>query len=210
MEIIPKSYLSVSHAAAYAVVSYQTAYLKYYYPIEFMAALMTSVIENPTKVSEYIYAARQMGIKILPPDINRGVSGFSVDEGNIRYGLAAIKSIGKPVIEAIVSEREENGLYRGLKDFIERISLKEMLNKRSIENFIKAGALDNLGGTRKQFMMIYIQIVDNVNQEKKFSMSGQMSLFDFVDEDQKKEFEIQRRFLHLRRRCLVFISAGIH
>ena len=180
-----------SHAAAYAVVSYQTAYLKYYYPIEFMAALMTSVIENPTKVSEYIYAARQMGIKILPPDINRGVSGFSVDEGNIRYGLAAIKSIGKPVIEAIVSEREENGLYRGLKDFIERISLKEMLNKRSIENFIKAGALDNLGGTRKQFMMIYIQIVDNVNQEKKFSMSGQMSLFDFVDEDQKKEFEIQ-------------------
>ena len=101
------------------------------------------------------------------------------------------KSIGKPVIEAIVSEREENGLYRGLKDFIERISLKEMLNKRSIENFIKAGALDNLGGTRKQFMMIYIQIVDNVNQEKKFSMSGQMSLFDFVDEDQKKEFEIQ-------------------
>ena len=94
-----------------------------------------------------------------------------------------------------------------------------MLNKRSIENFIKAGALDNLGGTRKQFMMIYIQIVDNVNQEKKFSMSGQMSLFDFVDEDQKKEFEIQlqmlgnmkkRRFLHLRRRCLVFISAGIH
>ncbi|MBS4982336.1 MAG: DNA polymerase III subunit alpha, partial [Lachnospiraceae bacterium] len=180
-----------SHAAAYAVVSYQTAYLKYYYPIEFMAALMTSVIENPTKVSEYIYAARQMGIKILPPDINRGVSGFSVDEGNIRYGLAAIKNVGKPVIEAIVSEREENGPYRGLKDFIERISLKEMLNKRSIENFIKAGALDNLGGTRKQFMMIYVQIVENISQEKKFSMSGQMSLFDFVDEDQKKEFEIQ-------------------
>ena len=180
-----------SHAAAYAVVSYQTAYLKYYYPIEFMAALMTSVIENPAKVSEYIYAARQMGIKILPPDINRGVGGFSVDEGNIRYGLAAIKNVGKPVIEAIVSEREENGLYRGLKDFIERISLKEVLNKRSIENFIKAGALDNLGGTRKQFMMIYIQIVENVNQEKKFSMSGQMTLFDFVDEDQKKEFEIQ-------------------
>ena len=180
-----------SHAAAYAVVSYQTAYLKYYYPIEFMAALMTSVIENPAKVSEYIYAARQMGIKILPPDINRGVGGFSVDEGNIRYGLAAIKNVGKPVIEAIVSEREENGLYRGLKDFIERISLKEVLNKRSIENFIKAGALDNLGGTRKQFMMIYIQIVENVNQEKKFSMSGQMTLFDFVDEDQKKEFEIR-------------------
>ena len=180
-----------SHAAAYAVVSYQTAYLKYYYPIEFMAALMTSVIENPTKVSEYIYAARQMGIQILPPDINRGVGGFSVDGKNLRYGLAAIKNVGKPVIEAIVSEREENGLYRGLKDFIERISLKEVLNKRSIENFIKAGALDNLGGTRKQFMMIYIQIVENVNQEKKFSMSGQMTLFDFVDEDQKKEFEIQ-------------------
>ncbi|MEG0108368.1 MAG: DNA polymerase III subunit alpha, partial [Lachnospiraceae bacterium] len=137
-----------SHAAAYAVVSYQTAYLKYYFPTEYMAALMTSVIDNSTKVSEYIYACRQMGIQILPPDINLGEGNFSVDHGNIRYGLAAIKSIGRPVIEAIVSERETNGLFRDFKDFIERLSGKEV-NKRTIESFIKAGALDSFGGTRK-------------------------------------------------------------
>ncbi len=178
-----------SHAAAYAVVAYQTAYLKYYYPVEFMAALMTSVIDNPGKVAEYIYTCRQMGIKILPPDINAGEGRFSVDNGNIRYGLAAIKSIGRPVIEAIVAERERNGKFKHLKDFIERLSGKEV-NKRTIESFIKAGALDTLHGTRKQFMMIYIKILDQVNQEKKYSMTGQMSLFDIVDESQKKEFEI--------------------
>ena len=178
-----------SHAAAYAVVAYQTAYLKYYYPVEFMAALMTSVIDNPGKVSEYIYTCRQMGIQILPPDINVGEGRFSVDGGNIRYGLAAIKSIGRPVIEAIVAEREERGPYKHLKDFIERLSGKEV-NKRTIESFIKAGALDSLHGTRKQFMMIYIKIMDQVGQERKYSMTGQMSLFDMVSEEQKKEFEI--------------------
>lgn len=180
-----------SHAAAYAVVAYQTAYLKYYYPVEFMAALMTSVIENPPKVAEYIYACRQMNIQILPPDINRGIANFSVDEGNIRYGLAAIKGVGKPVIEAIVADRKEFGQFKNLEDFISRLSVKEILNKRVIENFIKSGALDNLGGTRKQFMSIYIQIVDHVNQEKKYAMTGQMTLFDLVDEDQKSEFEIK-------------------
>ena len=180
-----------SHAAAYAVVSYQTAYLKYYYPVEFMAALMTSVIENPPKVAEYIYTCRQMDIKILPPDINRGVADFSVDEGNIRYGLAAIKSVGKPVIEAIVSDRNEFGPFKNLEDFISRMSVKDSLNKRVIENFIKAGALDGLDGTRKQFMSIYVQIVEHVNQEKKYAMTGQMSLFDLVDDEQKSEFEIK-------------------
>ena len=180
-----------SHAAAYAVVAYQTAYLKYYYPVEFMAALMTSVIENPPKVAEYIYACRQMNIQILPPDINRGIANFSVDEGNIRYGLAAIKGVGKPVIEAIVADRKEFGQFKNLEDFISRLSVKEILNKRVIENFIKSGALDGLGGTRKQFMSIYIQIVDHVNQEKKYAMTGQMTLFDLVDEDQKSEFEIK-------------------
>lgn len=180
-----------SHAAAYAVVAYQTAFLKYYYPVEFMAALMTSVIENPPKVAEYIYACRQMNIQILPPDINRGVANFSVDEGNIRYGLAAIKGVGKPVIEAIVADRKEFGAFKNLEDFISRLSVKEILNKRVIENFIKSGALDGLGGTRKQFMSIYIQIVDHVNQEKKYAMTGQMTLFDLVDEDQKSEFEIK-------------------
>ena len=180
-----------SHAAAYAVVSYQTAYLKYYYPVEYMAALMTSVIDNPSKVSEYIYACRQMNIKILPPDINKGEANFSVDGGDIRYGLAAIKSIGRPVIKAIVEDREELGLFQNLEDFITRLSAKNVLNKRTIENLIKAGALDTLGGTRKQFMSIYVQIVDHVTQEKKNSMVGQMTLFDLVSEDQKEEFQIR-------------------
>lgn len=180
-----------SHAAAYAVVAYQTAYLKYYYPVEFMAALMTSVIENPPKVAEYIYACRQMNIQILPPDINRGVADFSVDEGNIRYGLAAIKSVGRPVIAAIVEEREEYGPFKNLEDFISRMASRDVMNKRAIENFIKSGALDCLEGTRKQFMSIYVRIVEHVNQEKKYSMTGQMTLFDLVDEDQKRDFEIQ-------------------
>ena len=180
-----------SHAAAYAVVSYQTAWLKYYFPVEYMAALMTSVIDNPSKVSEYIYACRQMNIKILPPDINKGEANFSVDGGDIRYGLAAIKSIGRPVIKSIVEDREELGLFQNLEDFITRLSAKNVLNKRTIENLIKAGALDTLGGTRKQFMSIYVQIVDHVTQEKKDSMVGQMTLFDLVSEDQKEEFQIR-------------------
>ena len=180
-----------SHAAAYAVVAYQTAWLKYYYPVEYMAALMTSVIDNPSKVAEYIYASRQMGIQILRPDINNGEADFSVDEGNIRYGLSAIKSVGRPVVRAMLEERRTFGPYKNLEDFITRVSSKEGLNKRTIENLIKAGALDTLGGTRKQFMSIYIQIMDHVNQEKKYSMSGQMSLFDLVGEEEKADFQIR-------------------
>ena len=179
-----------SHAAAYAVVSYQTAWLKYYYPVEFMAALMTSCIDNPSKVSEYILNCRQMGIQILPPDINRSTGSFSVEDGSIRYGMAAVKGIGKPVMEAIVEERERGGAFSSLKDFCQRLSGKEV-NKRTIENFIKAGAFDSLGGTRKQFMMIYVQVMDTVNQEKKSSMTGQMSLFDIMGEEDKKSFEIR-------------------
>lgn len=180
-----------SHAAAYAVVSYQTAYLKYYYPVEYMAALMTSVIENPSKVAEYIYACRQMNIQILSPDINRGIGNFSVDGNNIRYGLAAIKSIGRPVIAAIIEDRDEFGPFKNLEDFISRMSVKDGLNKRAIEHLIKSGALDCLGGTRKQFMSIYVQIVDHVNQEKKYAMTGQMTLFDMVGEEEKEQFEIK-------------------
>lgn len=164
-----------SHAAAYAVVSYQTAYLKYYYPVEFMAALMTSVIDNPNKVAEYIYSCKEMGIKLLPPDINKGYGDFSVDGSNIRYGLAAIKSIGRSVIEDILAERSMRGEFKNLRDFVERTSGKE-INKRTIENFIKSGAFDCFAGTRKQHMMVYIQILDQVNQEKKYSMAGQLSL----------------------------------
>lgn len=178
-----------SHAAAYAVVAYQTAYLKYYYPVEFMAALMTSVIDNSGKVAEYIYTCRQMGIQILPPDINRGEGRFSVDGGNIRYGLTAIKSVGRPVIEAIVAERDANGAFQSLKDFVERLSGKEV-NKRTIEGFIKAGAMDSLPGTRKQLMIVYSSIVDRVNQERKSSLTGQMSLFELVSEEEKQDFDI--------------------
>lgn len=180
-----------SHAAAYAAVSYQTAYLKYYYPVEYMAALMTSVIENPSKVAEYIYACRQMNIQILSPDINRGIGNFSVDGNDIRYGLAAIKSIGRPVIAAIIEDRDEFGPFKNLEDFISRMSVKDGLNKRAIEHLIKSGALDCLGGTRKQFMSIYVQIVDHVNQEKKYAMTGQMTLFDMVGEEEKEQFEIK-------------------
>ena len=179
-----------SHAAAYAVVSYQTAYLKYYYPVEYMAALMTSVIDFPAKVAEYILTCRQMGISILPPDVNQGESGFSVDGTNIRYGLSAIKSIGKPVILGLVEERKARGPYKTLQDFIERLPSRDM-NKRVIENFIKAGALDGLPGSRKQKMMIYVQILDTINQEKKNTMAGQMTLFDLAPEEEKESFLIK-------------------
>ena len=179
-----------SHAAAYAVVAYQTAFLKYYYPVEFMAALMTSVIDNPSKVSEYILSSRRMGIAILPPDINKGESSFSVDGGSIRYGLSAIKSIGKPVIEGLVEERNLRGGFKTLRDFIERMSGRD-INKRTIENFIKAGAFDGIPGNRRQKMMVYVQILDAVNQEKKTAMTGQMSLFDLVSEEEKEAYEIR-------------------
>ena len=179
-----------SHAACYAVVSYQTAYLKYYYPVEFMAALLTSVIDNSGKVSEYILSCKSMGIAILPPDINQGEAGFSVDGKAIRYALTAVKGVGRPVIEQIVQERKVRGPYPNLEDFITRNAEGE-LNKRVIENLIKAGAFDALGGTRKQFMSIYIQILDRINSDKKNNMAGQMSLFDIVSDEQKEEFDIK-------------------
>ena len=179
-----------SHAACYAVVSYQTAWLKHYYPLAFMAALLTSVIDNPKKVSEYILACRSMGISILPPDINSGEAGFSVADGAIRYALTAIKSVGRAVIEDIVAERDARGPYQNLKDFMTRSSDME-LNKRGIENLIKAGAFDGLGGTRKQFMSIYVQVMDSIHQNKKNNLAGQLTLFDFADEAEKENYDIR-------------------
>ncbi len=174
-----------SHAACYAVVAYQTAYLKYYYPVEFMAALMTSVIDNPKKVAEYILVCRNMGIEILPPDINEGESGFSVSGSSIRYALTAIKSVGRPVIAAVVEEREERGPFLNLQDFVNRITDKDV-NKRAVESFIKAGALDGLGGTRKQFMSVFSQVMDRTQKDRKNNMAGQLSLFDIVEEEEKE------------------------
>ncbi len=178
-----------SHAAAYAVVAYQTAYLKCHYPEEFMAALITSVLDRTDKVSEYIAHCRKLGIAILPPDINEGYSWFSVSDGGIRYGLSALKSVGRPVIDSVVEERKQNGRYRDLKDFISRLSSKEV-NKRTIESFIKSGAFDGFDANRKQMMLVYSQVIDTVNQEKKSAMTGQMSLMDFLGEEEKKDFAI--------------------
>ncbi len=179
-----------SHAACYAVVSYQTAYLKHYYPVEFMAALMTSVIDHPGKVAEYIMTCRNMGISILPPDVNEGEGGFSVNRSSIRYALTAIKNVGHPVIRSLVEERGARGPFTNLKDFISRMAERDM-NKKAIENFIKAGAFDSLPGTRKQFMSAYVQIADHIQRDKKSNMAGQLSLFDIAAEDQKQDFEVK-------------------
>ncbi len=179
-----------SHAACYAVVAYQTAYLKYYYPVEFMAALLTSVIDNPKKVSEYILACKSLKITLLPPDINQGEAGFSVDKGCIRYALTAIKNVGRPVIDSVVEERQERGPFTSLKDFITRMTARD-INKRVVENFIKAGALDGLGGNRNQFMCVYTQMMDQQAKEKKNSLVGQMTLFDIASEEDKDDFEVR-------------------
>ncbi len=179
-----------SHSVVYGVLAYQTAFLKYYYPVEFMAAVMTSVIDRPAKVAEYILTCRQMNIAILPPDINEGEAVFSISGEGIRYGLSAIKSIGRPVVDGIVEERELAGPFKSLTDFVERMSGK-VVNKKTIENLIKAGALDSLGGNRQQYMMVYGSIMDNVAQSRKTVMTGQLSLFDFAEEDQKEKYKIQ-------------------
>ena len=178
-----------SHAAAYAVIAYQTAYLKYYYPLEYMASLMTSVQDHVVKVSEYILTCRRLGIEILSPDINEGEGRFSVSNNSIRYGISAIKSVGRPVIEGIIEEREAGGPFTSITDFLKRMGGKEM-NKRAVENLIKAGACDCLPGCRQQKMLVFGKIMDGIHQEKRHSMAGQMSLFDFVSKEERKDYEI--------------------
>ena len=178
-----------SHAAAYAVVAFETAYLRCHYPLDFMAALLTSVRDNSQKLSKYIDAVRKMGIKVLPPDINKGEGAFSVDGDAIRYGMSAIKSIGDSVVDMILTEREEHGPYRDLKDFITRMSSKEA-NKRTIESFIFSGAFDSFGANRKQMIEVYPKLIDEVASEKKKATSGQISLMDFMGEEEKKAFDV--------------------
>ena len=179
-----------SHAAAYAVVAYQTAYLKYHYPVEYMAALMSSVMGHVGKISEYIFSCRQMGIQVLPPSVNEGESTFSVSGNAIRYGLSAIKSVSHTFIEKLCQERQERGNFTSLKDFLTRMADRE-INRRVVENLIKAGALDHLGATRKQAMMVYAGMMDSIAQDKKNTMAGQMTLFDLAGEEEKADFEVK-------------------
>lgn len=176
-----------SHAACYAVVSFQTAYLKTHYPVEFMAALMTSVVDNTDKVAGYVYACRQMNIPVLPPDVNKSQMGFSVEDGAVRFGLSAIKSLGRPTIEAILSERAVKE-FSTMQDFVTR--LISQINKRTVENLIKSGAFDTFGYKRKAMMIVHAQLIDDAQRHSKDSISGQMSLFDLGD-DLKKDFEIK-------------------
>jgi len=178
-----------SHAACYAVVSYQTAFLKYYHPVEYMAALMTSVIDNLSKVAEYIVTCRSMNIQILPPDVNEGEAGFSVSGNSIRYALTAIKGVGRPVVNAIIDERTLRGPFKNLKDFVTRMSDSDV-NKRLVENFIKAGAFDTIPGTRKQLMSVFTPLMENISKDKKNNLAGQMSLFELASEEDKDDFDI--------------------
>ncbi|MCR5418735.1 MAG: DNA polymerase III subunit alpha [Lachnospiraceae bacterium] len=179
-----------SHAACYAVVAMQTAYLKYYYPVEFMAALLTSVIDNGSKVTEYIASCRQMGIEILPPDVNHSQEDFSVEDGKIRFALCALKSVGRSVIEEIIEERNVRGEYPSLQEFIAR-NIDHNVNKKVVENLIKAGALDCFPGNRRQFLSVFAGLMDQHAKEKKNDIKGQMSLFEIATEETRSSFEIQ-------------------
>jgi DNA polymerase-3 subunit alpha len=167
-----------SHAAAYAVVAYQTAWLKTYYPVEFMAALLTSVADNNDKVREYIAECRRMNIKLLPPDINEGYPQFSVCGGDIRFGLAAIKSVGKAAVEAVVAEREHNGKFISMTQFLERMS--EYVNSKCVEGLILSGAFDSFGGKRSQYMTVHKSIQNGISQTRRNNIAGQMNLFDMT------------------------------
>ena len=179
-----------SHAAAYGVLAYETAYLKTFYPVEFMAALMTSVMGNTDKVVEYIRECNAMGIEVLPPDINKSYSKFSVDGDCIRFGLAAVKNVGSHVIDAIVQEREEGGDFTDLTNMLKRLDSK-LTNKRIIESLIKCGAFDSLGENRATLLFGFEGLMESISKDKKKNVSGQISLFDMMTEEQQEEVEEQ-------------------
>jgi len=173
-----------SHAAGYAVVCYQTAWLKVYYPVEFMAATMTSIMGSIDAVANYINECKRMGIKLLPPDINQGQNTFSVEGEHIRYALSSIRNVGRGMVTAIVAERERGGNFQGITDFIRRMSGHD-INKRCVESLIKAGAFDSLGGNRAQYMAVFEVIMNGQALTKKSVLEGQMSLFDLADSDEE-------------------------
>lgn len=185
-----------SHAAAYAVVSYRTAYLKRYYPEEFMAATLNSFLGNLDKVPEYIDECRRLGIEILKPNINKSFTKFTVDNKKIRFGLGSIKNVGIAAVDAIVAEREKNGIYKGFTDFCERIQ-SEAVNKKCIECLIKAGAFDDFEQTRSTLVASFEGIIDTISDSTKKSMAGQVTMFDLGQNDEKLE-EIKYTFNNLK------------
>ena len=172
-----------AHAVCYAVVAYQTAYLKCHYPKEYMAALMTSVLDSATKISGYIAECKEMGIPVLPPDINRSEDHFSVEGNGIRFGLGAVKNVGRGLIRNLSAKRKEEGDFRSLEDLLQRSG--EELNKRAVENFIKCGAMDCFGNHRSELLAVYEQMMDAISDSKKKNLEGQLGLFAMLDDDDR-------------------------
>ena len=175
-----------SHAAAYATVAYRTAYLKCHFPGEYMAAQLSSVLDNTDKVIEYIGECQKMGLKVLGPDVNKSESGFIWDGEGVRFGLLAVKNLGRGIIRDIISERNMNGKYKGFTDFCKRAYGRE-LNKRTLESLIKCGALDSFSVNRRQMLSGYESILSSIDAEKKANVSGQMSLFGGFEEEHDEE-----------------------
>ena len=173
-----------AHAVCYAVVSYQTAYLKCHYPRQYMAALMTSVLDSATKISGYIAECKELGIPVLPPDINHSDDHFTVEGDCIRFGLGAVKNVGRGLIRSMVSKRNEEGPFKSLEDFLQRMGEGE-LNKRAVENFIKCGAMDCFGYHRSELLAVYDSMMDTVSSTRKKNLEGQMGLFSLLEEEDK-------------------------
>ena len=171
-----------SHAVCYAVVSYQTAYLKCHYPRQYMAALMTSVLDSAGKISGYIAECKELGIQTLPPDINHSDDHFVVEGEAIRFGMGAVKNVGHGLIRSIVAKRNEGGPFKSLEDFLQRMEDGE-LNKRAVENLIKCGAMDCFGNHRSELLAVYDSMMDSVAVSRKKNLEGQMGLFAMLDED---------------------------
>jgi len=178
-----------AHAVSYAIVTYRTAYMKRHYPSEYMAALLTSVLDNSAKVAEYIAECKEMGIKLLPPDVNESGANFTVSGGNIRYGLVAIKGIGWGLIESVERERREHGLFKSFEDFCRRMNGRD-LNKRALENLIKAGAFDSMGHTRKALITVHTAVMDSIANSQRHNIAGQIDLFGDLSGAEEEQEQI--------------------
>ncbi|MEQ6360186.1 DNA polymerase III subunit alpha [Thermoanaerobacter thermohydrosulfuricus] len=203
-----------SHAAAYAVIAYQTAYLKRYYPVEFMAALLNSFVDNLDKIAFYVQVCKKMGIKVLPPDINESDSYFTVVEDKIRFGLSAVKNVGLNMTMEIVSERERNGKFKSVVDFFERMQ-DSQLNKKAVESLIKAGAFSSCGVRRSQLLSVYDKLMENIKKNRNNNLNGQISLFGEVEQSHGVEFEFpdleefpKNRLLSMEKETLGLYISG--